>query len=49
MQKSKVINQLDKTIEKVSDRIQRLEVTPERYVDTIKALAELVRARALLD
>jgi hypothetical protein len=40
---------VDKTIEKVCGRIQRMEISPERYVDTVKALAELVRERALLD
>lgn len=44
-----LIGHVDKTIEKVCGRIQRMEMSPERYLDTVKALAELVRARALLD
>ena len=39
---------VDKTIESVAKKIQDNDTLPEKYPDTIKALAELVTARAAL-
>lgn len=43
-----VINNIDKTIIAVSEKIQKNEIFPGEYADTVKALATLVEARAEL-
>lgn len=44
--KKKVVVCVDATIEAVSNKIQSNDLAPESYSDTIKALAQLVEARA---
>lgn len=44
--KKKVVACVDATIEAVSNKIQSSDLVPESYSDTIKALAQLVEARA---
>ena len=43
-----VIENVDKTIIAVSEKIQKNEILPDKYADTVKALATLVEARAEL-
>ncbi len=40
---------VDSTIEEVCKKIQENETVPEYYADTVKALALLIEARALLN
>lgn len=46
--KKKVVACVDATIEAVSNRIQNDAIAHEHYSDTVKALAQLVEARARL-
>lgn len=41
------LKHVDKTIEGICGRIQRMDMSPDRYADTVMALAYLVGARAL--
>ena len=43
-----VIENVDKTIITVSEKIQKNEILQDKYADTVKALATLVEARAEL-
>lgn len=40
---------VDSTIESICERIQKNDMLPEEYADTLKALAALVEARARLN
>lgn len=39
---------VDQTIEAIAKKIQNNDTLPEHYPDTIRALAELITARAVL-
>lgn len=44
-----LINNVDQIIEMACIRIQRMDMVPDRYPDEVMALAELIKARILLD
>lgn len=46
--KIRLISEIDETIQAVCKKVKEGEFAPGEYTETVKALAELTRARALL-
>ena len=44
--KSAIVSEVDKTVKSICKRVQKRDMLPEYYAETVKALASLVEARA---
>ena len=47
--KMDLLNEVDEVIKSICEKIRKSDCIPEEYADVVKALAELVNARAKLN